>query len=112
MAASAREDAAVLFDGASGQEQRSYGFGRRYKGHDGAIDGPLSTPAIDREQVYALSPYGRLLNMRITDGKIVWSMELKKLGAKQPHYGFATSPSPARRRRARCIGGRAVADRI
>ena len=42
--------------------------------------------------MYLISPYGKLVALSRQEGLEVWSRPLKKLGAKLPHYGYATSP--------------------
>lgn len=68
-------------------------LGPRYAGHDGSDDGPSSTPVIDGGVVYALGPKGLLLALRTTDGTKVWSRDLvAELGAREPRFGFVTTP--------------------
>jgi len=86
-------DVAILIDGDSGREIWRSRIGKKYKGHDGSIDGPLSTPAIDDRFVFAISAYGKLACLNTIDGKEVWTRNLAwDFGSKTPHYGFATSP--------------------
>ena len=58
-----------------------------------APGGPLSTPALDTEQVYGLGPRGEFFALRRDSGKQVWKVHLKdELGVAQAGIGFATSP--------------------
>jgi outer membrane protein assembly factor BamB len=86
-------DYAVVLDAGTGRERWRTKVGRRYKGHDGSIDGPLSTPGLDDDSVYAISPRGKLYCFDLLTGKTLWKKNLKsQFGAQEPHYGFATSP--------------------
>lgn len=58
--------------------------------HEG---GPCSTPTIHEGRVYAVGKEGAFLCLQLTDGKILWRMDLKQaLGAKVPEWGFTSSP--------------------
>ncbi len=86
-------DTAVLLNADNGKEVWGRRLGKKYKGHDGSIDGPLSTPAINDRFVFAISAYGKLVCLNAKDGTEVWTRNLAwDFGSKTPHYGFATSP--------------------
>lgn len=88
-----REDFAIVLDATTGKERWRYAVGRKHKGHDGSIDGPLSTPALDDRSVYAINAQGRLSCLAVTNGSVRWEKHLKAgYGASEPHYGFASSP--------------------
>ncbi len=90
-----KDDLLAAFDLASGAEKWRLPVAPMYAGHDGSDNGPLSTPAIAEGVVYALSPRGKLLAVRLADGKELWSRALDlENEAKEPVYGFATSPLP------------------
>ncbi len=58
-----------------------------------APGGPLSTPALDKEQVYGLGARGEFFALKRDSGKQVWKVHLKdELGGVQPGVGFTTSP--------------------
>jgi len=64
-----------------------------FPGHDGAVDGPVSTPAIADGRVFAVGPRGDLLALDLETGERVWSRHLvEDFGAEPPHWGFTTSP--------------------
>ena len=53
--------------------------------------GPGCSPALDGPRVYTLARHGLLLCLE--EGRVVWSKHLvKDLGAKQPTWGYASSP--------------------
>ncbi|MCP3982713.1 MAG: PQQ-binding-like beta-propeller repeat protein [bacterium] len=63
------------------------------KGHDGSDDGPLSSPVIGDGRVYALAPGGRLVAVKLSDGKVVWEKNLaEQFGGVPPDFGFTTTP--------------------
>jgi outer membrane protein assembly factor BamB len=58
-----------------------------------APGGALSTPALDKEQVYGLGARGEFFALKRDSGKQVWKVHLKdELGGVQPGVGFTTSP--------------------
>lgn len=89
----ATSDWIAAFDATSGKEVWRHRMGDVTKGHDGSDDGPLSSPVVGGETVYALSPAGRLVALRMSDGEVVWTKQLDKdFGAKAPDFGFGTTP--------------------
>ena len=82
-------DYLIAFDPHTGKEKWRYQIDTTYKG---SIDGPLSTPAIDRETVYGLGPKGQLFACELSTGKEKWKISLKQLGSKEPRFGWSTSP--------------------
>lgn len=87
------KDFAAALDTASGKELWRYEIGPTYKGHDGSQDGPLATPAIAGDRVYGLSAKGELFALNLESGKSHWSVNTaKNFNAKEPIYGFTTSP--------------------
>jgi outer membrane protein assembly factor BamB len=70
-------------------------------------DGPRSTPLIDGDRVYTLSPGGRLLCLKLADGDKVWQRELLKDYKVPPSYfGVGTSPILESGRLLVNVGGR------
>jgi len=56
-------------------------------------DGPRSTPAFSDGRVYLLSTYLTLACLDASDGKVLWSHDLKgEFGGSAPHWGNAASP--------------------
>ena len=86
-------DYVVAMDGASGREHWRVSVGPTYRGHDGSHDGPISTPAVDGADVFALGPHGVLVAIDAATGKERWRHDLvQAFGASAPVYGFASSP--------------------
>jgi hypothetical protein len=69
-----------------------YELGERYAGHDGSDDGPIGTPTVSHDAVYALGPRGRLVALSLEDGGEKWRRQLDEESSTVPHYGYATSP--------------------
>jgi enterochelin esterase-like enzyme/outer membrane protein assembly factor BamB len=70
-----------------------HGLGATYLGHDGSENGPLSTPVLGEELIFALGPRGRLRALDRGSGEPRWSRHLvEELGAEEPEYGFTTTP--------------------
>jgi len=86
-------DVAAAFDASTGREIWRHRIAEAYKGHDGSHDGPLSSPFIDAGRVYGLGPRGHLFALDAATGKLIWVKEIaQEHGAKNPFYGFTTSP--------------------
>lgn len=56
--------------------------------------GSRSTPAIDGDMVYVITPFGRLVAAKTSSGDIVWSRELEDDlgGKKKDGWGYSESP--------------------
>ena len=86
-------DYLVSLDAATGREQWALRIGQTYRGHGGSDDGPISTPALDANDVFALGPYGHLVAADAATGRERWRHDLvKEFGAAPPTWGFAASP--------------------
>ncbi len=86
-------DFIVALDAATGREQWSVRVGPTYKGHGGSDDGPISTPAIEGTDVFALGPHGLLIAVDAASGKERWRHDLvTAFAATPPTWGFAASP--------------------
>jgi enterochelin esterase-like enzyme/outer membrane protein assembly factor BamB len=86
-------DFAGAFDTADGSELWRFRLDGAYPGHFGSQDGPISTPLIVENRVFALAPRGRLVALDLETGKRRWERNLTAdLGAVEPFYGFSTSP--------------------
>ena len=86
-------DFVVALDAATGRERWAVRVGQTYKGHDGSADGPIATPAIDGDLVFAAGPHGMLVALDAATGAERWRHDLvREFGAKVPAYGFAASP--------------------
>ncbi len=54
-------------------------------------DGPRGTPTVAGDTVYALGGQGGLICVQASDGKLLWSKNLKDLGGRVPDWGYAES---------------------
>jgi outer membrane protein assembly factor BamB len=67
--------------------------GPTYRGHGGSNDGPIATPAIEGNDLFALGPHGQLIAVDVESGKERWRHDLvREFGAAAPTWGFAASP--------------------
>lgn len=65
----------------------------RFQSVDSGPSGPLSTPTVDGDRVFAIDAEGSLYALRTGDGRSLWSCNLvDQLGAAVPGYGFSSSP--------------------
>ncbi len=85
-------DVIAAFDAATGAERWRAVLGPKYAGHSGSDDGPIGTPTIAGDAVYALGPRGALVALALANGKERWRAQLDENKATVPFYGFATSP--------------------
>jgi outer membrane protein assembly factor BamB len=86
-------DFVVALDARTGREHWSVRIGPTYRGHGGSDDGPISTPAIDGNDVFALGPNGQLIAIDLASGKERWRHDLvSEFSSDAPTWGFAASP--------------------
>lgn len=85
-------DVLAAFDQETGAEIWRFELGPKYAGHSGSDDGPLSTPAISGDRVYALSGHGLLVSLDFESGKEIWNHQLDESNSTPPYYGYSTSP--------------------
>jgi outer membrane protein assembly factor BamB len=86
-------DDVVAFEIASGRELWRATVGPTYRGHDGSHDGPIATPAIAGDDVYAVGPHGTFVALDARTGKERWRHDLvKDFSASPMIYGFGSSP--------------------
>lgn len=87
------DDVIAAFDTASGEEIWRHRLDAYFPGRDGSTDGPLSSPTIFEQSVFALAPRGMLYAFNLEDGSVQWSRDLPAdFGARMPDYGFTTTP--------------------
>ncbi len=55
-------------------------------------DGPRSTPTVDGDKVYVLTPQGTLYCLQAASGGIEWSKPMQEFGGKIPVWGYSESP--------------------
>ena len=64
-----------------------------YEDLNGYGDGPRSTPVIDGDRVFILSPEGMLRCLQCADGKLLWDVNLKEdFNCDLVTYGVGTTP--------------------
>ena len=86
-------DNLVALDAATGQEIWRYEIAATYVGHGGSDSGPSSTPIVDGSVVYGLGPKGELFAVSVADGTPIWTRKIDdELGAREPFWGFTTTP--------------------
>lgn len=86
-------DTVVALDPESGRERWRTTIGPSYAGHDGSHDGPIATPSLDGQQIFAMGPHGVLLALDAETGREQWRHDLvREFQAPPPLYGFGTSP--------------------
>jgi outer membrane protein assembly factor BamB len=86
-------DYIVALDAATGREQWSVRVGQTYRGHGGSDDGPISTPAVEGNDLFALGPHGQLIAVDVATGRERWRQDLPAaFDATPPTWGFAASP--------------------
>jgi outer membrane protein assembly factor BamB len=86
-------DFIVALDAATGREQWRVRIAPTYRGHGGSDDGPISTPAVDGNDLFVVGPHGHLVAVDVATGKERWRHDLvAAFGAAAPTWGFAASP--------------------
>lgn len=89
-------DYVIALDANTGSELWRFQFDSTYVGHDGSHDGPISTPLVTSDRVFAVGPRGHLLALDAATGKKIWSAHLAEdFKVKSPTYGLGTSPQIA-----------------
>ena len=87
------DDHVIALDALTGREHWRVRIGPTYRGHGGSDDGPISTPAVEGNDVFALGPHGHLIAVDAATGKERWRHDLvNAFGATAPTWGFAASP--------------------
>ena len=81
------------FHSESGEAIWTADFPTNYEDLNGYGDGPRSTPIVDNDRVFILSPAGILRCLQLVDGKIVWEVDLvHSFGCDLPTYGMGATP--------------------
>jgi enterochelin esterase-like enzyme/outer membrane protein assembly factor BamB len=76
-----------------GREQWRHRIGPTFRAPIQSNDGPVSTPVVGRDLVYALTPKGSLLALDLETGRPKWSHDLvAEYGAPSQYFGFAMLP--------------------
>jgi outer membrane protein assembly factor BamB len=81
----------VALSAADGAEKWRTPFAPIYENAMG--NGPRATPTVNADQVFALSGEGILAAFNVSDGKLLWSVNVpKSLGGTPSEYGMSCSP--------------------
>ena len=83
----------TCFDQASGKQLWLAKTGPAWKSGQESWQSSRSTPTVDADRVYILTPYGSLICMQSTDGTEVWRKDLRKDfdGDKADGWGYSES---------------------
>ena len=77
----------------TGEKIWSSDFPTNYEDLNGYGDGPRSTPVIDGDRVFLLSPAGQLRCLQLVDGETIWELDLvASFGCNLPTYGMGATP--------------------
>jgi outer membrane protein assembly factor BamB len=86
-------DDVVGMDAGTGREMWRVKLGPTYRGHTGSHDGPIATPAVEGNDLFAVSPHGLLVALDAATGRQRWRHDLvQAFGASAMIYGFGSSP--------------------
>ncbi len=88
------DDVLAAFSVADGKELWRLRLADKYVGHEGSDDGPLSSPMIAGDRVFALGPKGQLVATQLSDGAELWRIQLDESNSMVPYYGYTSSPLP------------------
>jgi hypothetical protein len=68
-------------------------FATDYEDLSGYGDGPRSTPAVDGDRIFLLSPEGMLRCLQLVDGRLIWEVDLaSEFKLNFIMYGVGSSP--------------------
>ena len=77
----------------TGEEIWNADFDTRYEDLNGYGDGPRSTPVVDEDRIFLLSPEGMFRCLQLVDGKTIWELDLiRHFDCALPLYGMGASP--------------------
>ncbi|TDI12529.1 MAG: hypothetical protein E2P04_05445 [Acidobacteria bacterium] len=86
-------DVLMGMSAATGDELWRHVLAPTLEDNGGAEEGPLSTPAVLGDAVYALGPRGQLVAVGVRDGELLWERDVvRELGAGIPEFHLTTSP--------------------
>ncbi|UCH71579.1 MAG: PQQ-like beta-propeller repeat protein, partial [Thermoplasmatales archaeon] len=78
-------------DAQSGEEIWRFRIGNNF--NDAWGNGPRATPIVDETIVYAISAQGLLHAINISNGQVLWLLDLEEeYGGELPIYGYSSSP--------------------
>ncbi|TWU20900.1 PQQ-binding-like beta-propeller repeat protein [Bythopirellula polymerisocia] len=83
-------DHLLCLDATTGEQLWKSPLGSTFENDWG--NGPRSTPTVDGDFMYVLTPTGTLYCLQTDDGSIVWQKEMQDLGGEIPVWGYSESP--------------------
>lgn len=89
-----KDEYVTCFDDTSGQQQWKTKLGPAWNSGSPSWQSSRSTPTLDGERLYVVTPHGVLFCLNTADGKEQWKKDLKKEfgGTKGDSWGYSESP--------------------
>jgi len=88
-----KSDYAICYDAESGDEIWRFRIDDSRPARGNADIGPLATPVVSGDMVYAVSARGSFYALTVAQGKMVWKTHLQRdQGGSIPGHGFTSSP--------------------
>lgn len=84
----------TCFDAQTGKQLWMAKTGEAWNSGKTSWQGSRSTPTVDGDKVYVISPFGKLLCASTADGSLLWNKDLKDDfgGVKKDSWGYSESP--------------------
>ncbi|MEZ6138183.1 MAG: PQQ-binding-like beta-propeller repeat protein [Pirellulaceae bacterium] len=85
----------TCFSASDGKQLWKTKTGPAYSEHNKeSWNGSRSTPTVDGDLVYVISPFGKLVCAKVSDGSVAWEKNLKQDfgGKKKDSWGYGESP--------------------
>ncbi|HAV63964.1 MAG TPA: alcohol dehydrogenase [Verrucomicrobiales bacterium] len=87
------EEVVSCLDALTGEPRWEHRYATGYRDQFGFDNGPRATPAIAGEHVFTFGAEGRLSCLRLADGSLAWSEDVRKVpGADLGFFGLDCSP--------------------
>lgn len=89
-----KDEYAICFEEATGKPLWKTKLGKPWNNGQANWQGSRSTPTVDGDHIYYMTPQGNLVCLQTTDGKEVWRKSMGKdfEGGKRDSWGFSESP--------------------
>ncbi len=88
-----KSDYAICLDADKGDEIWRFRIDDSRPARGNADIGPLATPVVSGNMLYAVSAYGKFYAITAAQGKMAWTTHLlKDQGGSMPQHGFTSSP--------------------
>ncbi|MEM9941692.1 MAG: PQQ-binding-like beta-propeller repeat protein [Planctomycetota bacterium] len=83
----------ICLNAETGEPIWNFSYPSNYRDMYGYDSGPRASPIIDQNRVYIYGVEGMLHCLNVTDGKLIWKLDVnKKFGVIQNFFGVASSP--------------------